>query len=38
LRADGRVIGVMQVLNKPGIFSKSDAELLSFDGRLPRET
>jgi sigma-B regulation protein RsbU (phosphoserine phosphatase) len=29
LRADGGVIGAMQVLNKPGGFSKSDAELLS---------
>ncbi len=29
LCADGRVIGAMQVLNKPGGFSTSDAELLS---------
>ncbi len=29
LRADGRVIGAIQVLNKPGGFSNSDAELLS---------
>lgn len=29
LRADGRVIDAMQVLNKPGGFSKSDAELLN---------
>ncbi len=30
LRADGRVIGAMQVLNKPGGFSEHDAELLNF--------
>jgi sigma-B regulation protein RsbU (phosphoserine phosphatase) len=28
LHADGQVIGAMQVLNKPGGFSKNDAELL----------
>lgn len=32
LRADGRVIGAMQVLNKPGGFSEHDAELLSLMG------
>jgi sigma-B regulation protein RsbU (phosphoserine phosphatase) len=30
LHADGRVIGAMQVLNKPGGFSNHDAELLNF--------
>jgi phosphoserine phosphatase RsbU/P len=30
LRAEGRVIGAMQVLNKPGGFSEHDAELLNF--------
>lgn len=30
LRADEKVIGAMQVLNKPGGFSEHDAELLSF--------
>ena len=32
LRAGNRVIGAMQVLNKPGGFSEHDAELLSFMG------
>jgi sigma-B regulation protein RsbU (phosphoserine phosphatase) len=30
LHADGRVIGAMQVLNKPGGFSNHDSELLNF--------
>ncbi len=30
LRADGRVIGALQVLNKPGGFSQEDVELLTF--------
>lgn len=30
LRADGNVIGALQVLNEPGGFSQHDADLLSF--------
>ena len=36
LHADGQVIGAMQVLNKPGGFSKNDAELLKLTATYSR--